>query len=283
MLQNRSNRKREMIDTDITWRYRRATWRIRPLPDFIIIGAQKSGTTSLYAYLRQHPRLRPSFRKEVHFFDGGLDPSVDNFEKGQIWYRANFPSRLVLHKNHKTFEASPLYVFNPLAPARMFALVPKAKIIVVLRNPTERAISQYFQQRRKNRESLSIFDALKEEEKRLEPVITKEDYKSDVFIHHSYKRRGLYKEQLERYLTYFPWQQILILTSDELFTKTADTLSRVFEFVGVNKGFKVKNLTPRNVAKDKGYVSPEVYEYLNRYFTPHNRQLYELVGKNYGW
>jgi hypothetical protein len=272
-----------MIKMDMTWLYRRATWRIRPLPDFIIIGAQKSGTTSLYSYLRQHPHLRPSFRKEVHFFDGGLEPGVDNFEKGQAWYRANFPSKLTMGNRHKIFEASPLYIFNPLAPARIFALVPKAKIIAVLRNPTERAISQYFQQKRKNRESLSILDALKQEERRLESAIRSEDYKSGVFIHQSYKSRGLYKEQLERYLRYFPPDQILILRSEELFTRTADTLRRVFEFVGVEPGHKVKDLTPRNVARDKGYVCPDVYDYLNSYFKPHNQTLYELVGENYGW
>jgi len=195
----------------LTWQYRQATWCSRALPDFIIIGAQKSGTSSLYYYLIQHPQLLPSFRKETHFFDGGKCPSVDNFEKGQAWYRAHFPLRKNISNNQKTFEASPLYIFNPLAPRRIYDLVPEVKIIALLRNPTERAISHYFKEKRKNWESLSIYEALQEEEKRLESVIKEKDYKNDIFIHHSYKSRGLYKDQLERYLNYFPWQQILVI------------------------------------------------------------------------
>jgi hypothetical protein len=179
------------------WPYRQATWRRRILPDFIIIGAMKSGTSSLFAYLSQHPQLYPSCKKEVHFFDGGLNPKIDTFEKGQAWYRAHFPLTSKMSIDSKTFEASPLYIFNPLAPKRIFDLVPNVKIIAVLRNPIERAISHYFHEKRKNRESLPIYEALLNEEKRLEPVIKRKDYKNRIFIDYSYKTRGLYKEQLE--------------------------------------------------------------------------------------
>ena len=183
----------------------------------------------------------------------------------------------------KTFEASPLYIFNPLAPKRIFDLIPEVKLIVVLRNPTERAISHYFHERRQNRESLSIYEALQEEEKRLESVIKAKNFKNDIFIHHSYKSRGLYKDQLERYLNYFPWQHILFIKSEEFFSEPDNTLRRVFEFVGVDTEFKVKDLRPRNVANNRSEVDPKVYEYLNSYFLPHNQALYELVGENYGW
>ena len=154
----------------LVWEYRQATWRTGSLPDFIIIGAQKSGTTSLYSYLSQHPQLLPSIHKAVHFFDGGLDESADNFEKGEAWYRAHFQLRM--HAHERTFEASPLYIFNPLAPKRIYDLVSEAKIIAVLRNPTERAISQYFHEKGgKNRDPLSIREALREEETRLKAVV----------------------------------------------------------------------------------------------------------------
>ncbi len=262
--------------------YRLATWRSRYLPDFIIIGAQKSGTKSLYYYLSQHSELLPAFRKEVHYFDGGLDSHVDNFEKGQKWYCAHFP----LKNNstlQKTFEASPLYIFNPLAPRRIFDLIPKVKLIVLLRNPTERAISHYFHEKRLNKESLSIYEAFQREEQRLESVIKAKDYKNDIFIHHSYKSRGLYKDQLARYLKYFPRQQILVIKREEFFSEPDNTLRQVFEFVGVDTEFKVKDLRPRNVASNRGEVDQKVYEYLNSYFLPHNQALYELIGENYGW
>jgi len=253
------------------------------LPDFIIIGAMKSGTSSLFAYLGQHPQLFPSSKKEVHFFDGGTSADVDNYVKGQAWYRAHFPLRKHMSTDSKTFEASPLYIFNPLAPKRIFDLVPKVKLIAILRNPTERAISHYFHEKRNHREPLSIYEALREEEKRLEPVIKVEDYKSEIFIHYSYKSRGLYKKQIEMYLNYFSWHQLLVLSSNEFFNELDSTLRRVFDFVGVDTEFTAKDLKPRNVANYRSEVDADVYEYLNNYFLPHNQALYKLVGKSYGW
>jgi len=267
----------------LIWIYQQATWRSRSLPEFIIIGAQKSGTSSLFYYLNQHPQLLPSNKKEVHFFDGGLNHNTNNFKKGLVWYRAHFPLKRVISNRDRTFEASPLYIFNPLVPKRIFDLVPKVKLIAILRNPTERAISHYFHEKRAGRESLPIMEALLEEEKRLKSVIANEEYKSDIFIHYSYKSRGLYKEQIERFLNYFPWGQILILSSEEFFSEPEKTLRQVFEFVGVDREFKVKDLKPRNMGTNKSEVNPDVYRYLNDYFMNHNQALYTLLGKNFGW
>jgi hypothetical protein len=253
------------------------------LPDFIIIGAQKAGTTSMFRYLSQHSQLLPSCVKEVHFFDGGLNSDVDNFAKGQGWYRAHFPLKKHLDDHSKTFEASPLYIFNPLTPKRIFDLVPEVKIIALLRNPTERAISHYFREKRKGRESLPILEAFQEEENRLESVVNNNDYKNNKFRHFTYKRRGLYKEQIERFLNYFPRHQILVLSSEEFFSQPDNTLRQVFEFVGVDTGFKVKDLRPRAVGKNKRKVRTDVYQYLNDYFLPHNQALYKLLGKSYEW
>jgi hypothetical protein len=266
-----------------TLRYGQLTWERRVLPNFIIIGAQKSGTSSMFFYLSQHPELAPSCKKEVHFFDGGLISRTDNFAKGEAWYRAHFPLRKNMGAHQKAFEASPSYMFNPLAAVRMHDLIPDVKIIALLRNPTERAISQYFQEKRRKREGLPIYEALQQEEERLRPAIERQDYKSEIFIRHSYKSRGRYKEQLERYLKYFPRQQLLVVRSEDFFTDASVTLKRVFEFVEVDSRFHVKDLTPRNAGKKKGPVPAEVYEYLNSYFRPHNKALYELVGRDYGW
>jgi len=267
----------------LIWEFRKATWRLRSLPDFIIIGAQKAGTTSLFRYLSQHSQLLPSFEKEVHFFDGGLNSNVDNYEKGEAWYRAHFPIKKNQNAHSKTFEASPLYIFNPLTPKRIFDLVPEVKIIALLRNPTERAISQYFREKRKGRESLPIIEALQEEEKRLESVDNNKDYKNKNFRYYTYKRRGLYKQQIERFLNYFPMHQILALSSEKFFCEPDNALRQVFEFVGVDTGFKVKDLRPRAVGKNKRKVDTDVYQYLNDYFAPHNQALYKLLGKSYEW
>jgi hypothetical protein len=263
--------------------YGQAAWRSRALPDFIIIGAQKSGTTSMFRFICQHPQIVPSAIKEVHFFDGGADPSVNNFEKGMPWYSTYFPSRKSINADQKTFEATPSYMFNPLAPKRIYDLIPQVKLIALLRNPTERAISHYFHEQRKRREPLSILEAMEAEETRLKSSIEEKDYKSDVFIHFSYKSRGLYKDQLGRYINHFPLEQILILPSKDFFANPDAILARVFEFIEVDKNFKVQDLAPRMVANNKVEIEPKVYEYLNSFFLPHNQALYEMVGENYGW
>lgn len=267
----------------IRWKYRQVTWSTRVVPDFMIIGAQKSGTTSLFYYLSQHPQIIPSYRKEVHFFDGGLNPNIDTFNKGEAWYRSHFPLKRNIDNKQKVFEASPLYIFNPLAPQRISAIVPNVKLIAILRNPVERAISHYFHEKRKNREPLSIMEALRSEEEQLGPVLEKQDYKNDIFTHHSYKSRGLYHEQLKRYLNYFPMNNILVINSDTLFRQPHDTLRRVFDFIDVDPDFVVNDLKPRNVGSNRNKVTPDVYEYLEDYFRVHNQDLYELIGENYDW
>jgi len=262
---------------------RLATANYRALPDFIIIGSQKCGTTSLFHYLGQHPQIAASFGKEVHYFDGGLEPSVDNFQKGKRWYQANFPLKKAIQPGHKAFEASPLYIFHPLAPRRIHDLIPRVKLIALLRNPTERAISHYFHTKRRGKEDLPLFEALKRERDRLEPVMKSGDYKCDAFIHQSYQSRGLYLMQLKRYLEYFSRDQILIMSSEEFFASPTACLRTVFEFVGVDPLFGIEDLAARNVGGNKQQVDARAHEYLDAFFKPHNEALYQFVGRDYGW
>lgn len=275
-------KKIKLVD-NIKCKYRELNCSNRVLPNFIIIGAQKSGTTSLYHYLCEHPQLIPSYKKEVHFFDGGINPNVDNYQKGETWYCSNFQKKHNVTSNQKAFEASPLYLFNPLVPQRIFKLLPNAKLIAILRNPTERAISHYFHVKRENNESLPILEALQSEEERLKPIIDNQDYKNNIYINHSYKSRGLYYEQIKRYLNHFPKSNILVLNSEKLFTHPSDTLQRIFKFVGIDTDFNVGNLMPRGTGTNKTKIAPAVYEYLNDYFRPHNQKLYKLIGEDFGW
>lgn len=263
--------------------YRLATWQDRVLPDFMIIGAQKAGTTSLYSYLAQHPHLFASHRKEVHFFDGGLNPRVNTFRRKERWYRAHFPRAGELGSRGQAFEASPLYLFNPLAPRRIHDLLPGVRLIALLRNPVERAISHYFHERRKGRETLPVMEAMQAEEERLAPVIEAQDYKSDAFRRCSYKSRGIYHRQLKRYLDYFPRENLLVMDSDDLFRRPAQALRRVLDFVGANPAVDVRDLEPRNVGSNRRRVDAAVYEYLEEYFRPHNEILYELLEWDFGW
>jgi len=268
----------------INGRCREATWRFRSLPDFIIVGAQKSGTSSLYSYLSQHPQIVPSYKKEVHFFSGGLDPSVDSYSRGVEWYRAHFPLTKDTNGEKKVFEASPSYFFHPLAAERIAQTLPNIKIIVLLRSPTERAISHYFHSRKvPNREPLSIKEALNAEEHRIQPAIDQKNYKDMDFIRYSYKLRGLYRKQLERYFHHFQRNQILVVQSESFFSEPNTILRSVFEFVGVDAAYQIKNLSTVNVTRNRSAVSPEIYSTLRDFFQPHNQSLYELIGEDYGW
>jgi len=265
--------------------FRMLNWEKRSLPEFIIIGAQKSGTSSLYAYLSQHPQIQSGFLKEVHFFDGGLNPRVDTFKKGERWYRSHFPLNNKLQGGKKTFEATPEYLFNPLVPERIAQLLPGVKLIVCLRNPTERAISHYFHERKKRMdlEKLPILKALKAEEQRLEECIANKNYKSEAFIHYSYKSRGLYKEQISRYYEYFDKEDILIIDSEELFNETKRVLKDVFRFVGVNPDIEIDDIRVRGRGSNKKKVAQIVYDYLDDYFQPHHQPLFEMLGREFDW
>ena len=105
------------------------------LPEFLIIGAQKSGTTSLYNYLTQHPMVGTAFEKEVRYFN-------NHFDKGLNWYKAHFPLR-IRSSQFMTGEGEPSYLPHPVAPQRVYELVPQVKLIVMLRNPVDRAFSHY--------------------------------------------------------------------------------------------------------------------------------------------
>lgn len=263
--------------------FRRATSALRCLPDFIIIGAQKSGTTSLFNYLSQHPQVRPSFTKEVHFFDGGKDPSIDTYAKGIDWYRAHFP--LHANKGHEviTGEASPLYLFNPYAPERIARDLPGVKLIALLRNPVHRAISHYYHEKRKNREPLPILDAFDAEKNRIRSVLKQQNYKNLSYINYTYLKRGHYAEQLERYLNLFSRNRILILKSEDFFSQPTAILSRTCKFLGVDHTFRFPDLTPHNTGKNKKNIDQKVMDYLEDYYHSHNMQLYSLLDTNMKW
>lgn len=246
----------------------------------MVIGAQKAGTTSLHAWLAQHPQILPPFEKEVHYFDGGLDPQTDNFSKGIDWYRAHFP-KAAAAAGRKSFETTPLYLFHPLAAPRIKEQLPDIKLIAVLRNPVDRAVSHYFHTRRNGGETLAMADAFAAEDQRL--AAAGKDYSSPAYIRHSYKARGRYAEQLERYLRLFPKDQLLIIDSEGLFERPAEYLRRIYAFAGVDPAYTPGKLQPRNVAPEKDTTDPRVLDELRAYFRPHNQALYELLGAEFTW
>lgn len=263
--------------------YLRATAAWRALPNFIVIGTQKGGTTSLLDYLVQHPQIRRAFAKELHFFDGGRVAGDDTYARGAAAYRANFPYRAALGREGITGEASPRYLFDPRVPLRIHALTPDARLIAILRNPTERAISHYFHEVRAGRESRPIMQALREEDADMRVALAADAYQSPAFVQRSYKARGRYCEQIERYFCVFPREQLLILGSRDLLLDPRAVLREVFAFLGVDPGCAVADLSSRNVGNNRSEVTTEVRAYLDAYFAEPNRRLHALLGRELNW
>ena len=260
---------------------------VRLKPAFLIIGAQRCGTTSLYSYLAEHPLIIPAARKEVHFFDV-------NYARGPKWYRQQFASRLdpALRRSPRlrwtTGEASPYYLFHPLAPRRAAQLLPKVKLIAILRNPVDRALSHYHHEVRCRHETLPFANAIAAEEERLrgerELMIANESYRSHYHQRFSYAARGCYMDQLEEWLKFFPRAQLLVVLSDRFYAEPPAVLREVTDFL------QLAPLPPRDeVIYDKhNYaeykeMDPALRQRLVDYFRPHNARLEAFLGTKLDW
>ncbi|MEI7896511.1 MAG: sulfotransferase domain-containing protein [bacterium] len=212
------------------------------LPDFIIIGAQKSGTSSLFSYFNQHPEIMLPREKELHFFDY-------NYSNGIQWYKSQFPI-FPPQSNYITGEASPYYFYHPLAAKRIFDHLPWVKLIVLLRDPADRAYSHYQMLRMKEVEPLLCFeDAIIQEEERLagenEKLINDPTYYSFNHQSFSYLNRGLYYKQLNQWLTLFKPEQFLVIRSEDFFSNPETELLRVYQYLDVRIKFP-DDYTPVN-------------------------------------
>jgi hypothetical protein len=270
--------------------YRGITSPIRLLPDFLIIGTQRGGTTSLYHYLKTHPCMEPTTVTDTHFFD-------KKFNKGLIWYRGHFPTRLGKYYSQRvrqqpfvTGEASPSYLFHPHAPGRVAQLLPGARLIVLLRNPVDRAYSQYFHAIELGHESLSFEEAIEGEEERTarerERILADERYYSHAYKHRSYLTRGIYVEQLRAWMELFGREQFLILKSEDFYADPAGTFKQVLAFLQLPETEPVLNKREYKHYSHNTYSSemdPALRQRLIEYFRPHNARLYDYLGVDFGW
>lgn len=247
----------------------------RELPGAVILGAQKCGTTSLHGYLVQHPGVIAPLRKEVHYFDV-------NYGRGERWYRAHFGRTGEPGLN---LDSSPYYLFHPLVPQRLAALLPGAKLIVLLRDPVRRAYSHYWHERDRGREPLSFEDAIAAEPERTakaaEQLARGEIESSDAHRSYSYLARGRYAQQLERWFARFPREQLCVLRFESLAQEPLVVLNRTLGFVGLPALERVQ-LEKRNVGKYPP-LAPATRERLQAVFEPENRRLEQLLGEPMGW
>jgi hypothetical protein len=259
--------------------YRTLTGPLRGLPSVLIIGAQRSGTTSLFNYLVQHPDVLPPLGKEIHYFDL-------HFGRGVRWYRGRFPFSHRLTPPALTIDASPYYLLHPLAPERAAQLLPEVKLVAVLRNPIDRAFSHYQHEVRERRESLSFADAIEREPGRLageeERLRQEPGYHSYNHRRFSYASRGRYIEQLRRWVQHFPRSQLLVLQSERLYRDPAAVTAAVHSFLGL-RSHRLDRYPAFYEGNYARTMPEELRSRLAGYFEPYNRELYRWLGEEFDW
>jgi hypothetical protein len=222
------------------------------LPGFLGLGVQKGGTTTLQRLLEQHPGAFLPAAKELHYF-------TLHFAEGEAWYRAHFAGAA---PDQLCGEITPYYVFHPQAPERVQALLPQARLIVLLRDPVERALSQYFHTQRLGLETLSLESALAAEANRLlgaDDVLTKPEGRHRSHQEHSYLSRSRYEEQLPRWQALFPCDQLLVLRSEDLFEQPGHVWDRVLRFLELDGCSLPVLAQPANAGRgEAARVTPEV-------------------------
>jgi hypothetical protein len=269
----------------------RATSGLRVLPDFLIIGCKKGGTTSLMNWLVEHPdvaRMYPSFqrRKSPHYFD-------INYAKGQAWYRAHFPTRRALDRAERSTgrrpivgEASPYYMFHPAAPERVAETLPGVRLIALLREPVSRAYSNYWDRVATGNEDLPSFEAaIDAEEERLQGVTAERlrdpAYYSYDHDHHSYLARGRYLEHLQPWLDGYDKDRLLVLPAEQMFTDPQATFETVQRFLGLP--VTTVTLRPRNERRGYPPINDQTRARLAEYYEPYNRSLFDVLGTKFAW
>lgn len=254
----------------------------RAQPDFLIIGAQKAGTTSLFKYLLQHPQVVPPFKKEVHFFS-------NKYRKGLRFYRAHFPRQQDMADHQLTGEASPDYSFHPLAANRIQATLHHPRLILLLRDPAYRALAHYYHMVRRGYEDRSLEEALASApgpihayQHREQQAILTDRHRSRRFLRYAYLQRGFYLEQIRRYHEHFGKASLLITDSQSLRQNPLRVLQQVFDFLGMDSTFTPGNLRTYNQGH---YTSPDLamVQQLQTFYQPHNQALFEYLGRSFDW
>jgi hypothetical protein len=259
----------------------------RMLPDFLLVGAQRSGTTSLHRALAQHPSVvTPLFHKGVHYFD------VD-YDRGFRWYRGHFPLAAVARRRvgraggaPRTFESSGYYMHHPLAPARIAQDLPGVRLLVMLRDPVERAYSAHRHELLRGFEPEESFErALELEPQRLagevERMLADPSYRSVSHRHHSYLDRSQYVTQIRRLFELFGRDRVHVLDSEAFFERPGEEFDRVLDFLGLAPwqppSFEQHNARPR------APLAETTRRRLEAHFAPFDAELSALLARPLAW
>ena len=255
----------------------------RTLPNFFVIGGVRCGTTSLYHYLGQHNCIKQATYDELGYFD-------DNFHLGLNWYRSLFPTKFIQkkieskYKKFLTYDVTPFYIYNPLVVDRIFKFSPNAKIIAVLRNPIDRAYSNFNNRIQDEGDTETTFEEIVYSE--IEKIKNNKNNKeNNVFLVNEFYElllaRGFYAKQLEFWFKKFPRKNMLLISSEELAVNTDKTISEIFEFLEVPDQ-KINDLTKQNKIKYPK-MKDSTREILINFFKPHNEKLFGMLGRRFNW
>jgi hypothetical protein len=262
----------------------RVTSTQRVLPNALIVGAQRCGTTALFRAVTAHPGASgPVVRKGVHYFDVDYTHPLE-------WYQGFFPLRATASRgvpagqSPVVLEASPYYMFHPAVPGRIAKDLPGVKVVALLRDPVSRAHSAYKHEYSRGFETLSFVDALAAEDDRLageeEKLVSDPGYVSFAHQHQAYLARGRYTEQLERLEKAIGRDRILVLDSSEYFRQPDEGLHQVLEFLGLPPIPHEEVF--RNESTGSG-IDPDLRRRLGEQMAPHDERLRDWLGWTPSW
>ena len=259
-----------------------ATSPLRVLPECAVIGTGKGGTTALHYYLGQHPCIGSSAYDELGFFN-------ENYHLGINWYKSLFPTKFtrdkIIKKHGKflTYDVTPFYIYNPLVTRRIFESFPQAKIISNLRNPIDRAYSNYIIMLQDGDTTKTFEEIVKMEMDEIDKSKSKlndESYIVDIF-YENLLARGFYANQLEVWFEKFQKNQLLMISTEDLAQKTDQVLTKVFEFLDLPY-FKIRDFTKQN-KREYPLMKDETRKLLIEFYKPHNEKLYSLINQHFDW
>jgi len=264
----------------------RLTSGARMLPGFLIVGAQRCGTTSMYRTLSEHPAvLKSVLHKGVHYFDM-------NYGRGLGWYRAHFPLTFQARRVQRstgitplTFESSPYYMFHPLAATRIASDLPGVQLLVLVRDPVERAYSAHAHELARGYETEPFDRALELEASRIsgeaERIVADPGYLSQSLQHHAYRTRGQYADQLEALEKLFGTDRIHVVDSGDFFTRPEPVYDGVLDFLGLpHRGYPVFE---RHNAEPRTALPESLRRELAAHFLPFDERLERWLGGVPSW
>ena len=269
---------------------------IRVIPDFLVIGAKRCGTTSLYRHLPEHQCISRSLRDNIGFFN-------ENYHLGINWYKSLFPTKFtrdkIIKKHGKflTYDVTPQYLREPYVAKRMFQMFPKMKLIVLLRNPVDKSYSHHIMGRNSNTlHNNPEWKGIDNKQVSFEYIVNRDiEYiskyeKENGKLDDSYFRnvitktnlaRGFYAQFLRKWFDVYDRKQFLILSSSELANSTQKTLNKIFKFLEIPE-YDIPDTTKINTQKYEP-MNKQTREILIKFFKKYNNELYELIDRKFDW